>query len=74
METRAAQVRHEEAERRNEAQVKAERIENMMANKAIVEKLAKDREMQKQEKFLLAKQIQYQERCLNARRFKIPNK
>jgi hypothetical protein len=61
-EGRAAFLRQEEIERQREEQAKADRIQNMLANKAIMEKRAKDREMEQQEKFLLNKQIQYAER------------
>eukprot|EP00804_Cyclotella_cryptica_P023472 CCRYP_012132-RA/>CCRYP_012132-RA protein AED:0.30 eAED:0.30 QI:0/-1/0/1/-1/1/1/0/464 len=60
-EAKAALRRQEEAERKKEEQAKAEKIENMRVNKAIMEKMAKDRETEQQEKFLLSKKIQYAE-------------
>jgi hypothetical protein len=33
----------------------------MLANKAIMEKMAADRELEQQEKYLLAKRIEYEE-------------
>ena len=61
LENRAAQFREEEAERQKEKRAKANRIENTLANKAIMEKMATDREMEQREKYLLNKQIQYAE-------------
>ena len=62
IETRAEQLGQEEAEIEREEQAKKERLENMMANKAIVDKMSRDRESQQQSKFLLSKQLAYEER------------
>ncbi|KAL7484076.1 hypothetical protein ACHAW6_009718 [Cyclotella cf. meneghiniana] len=61
-EAKSALRRQEDVEKNKEEQIKAEKIENVRANKAIIEMMAKDREMEKQETFLLNKQIQYAER------------
>ena len=72
LENRAAQFREEEIERQKEEQSKAHRIENTEANKAIMEKMARDREMEQREKYLLNKQIQFEEKIHQERleRFK----
>lgn len=62
IETRAEQLKQEEAEIEREEQAKKERLENMMANKAIVDKMSRDKESQQQSKFLLSKQLAYEER------------
>ncbi|KAL7515314.1 hypothetical protein ACHAXN_012779 [Cyclotella atomus] len=62
LEFRASQLRQEEEERQRQEQAKQEVIQNMLANKAIMEKMARDRDAEKSEKFLLKKDIEYAER------------
>ena len=52
----------EQMERDKASKKKAQTVENMMANKVTVEKLLREKTRQKQEKFLLHKQIQYAEK------------
>ncbi|KAL7520170.1 hypothetical protein ACHAWX_004914 [Stephanocyclus meneghinianus] len=59
---KSALRRQEDVEKKKEEQIKAEKIENVRANKALMEMMAKDREMEKQETFLSNKQSQYAER------------
>lgn len=61
MENRASHVASKEEETRRNERKKADIIENMLANKAIMDKMAADRELEQQEKYLLAKRIQYDE-------------
>ena len=61
-ENRAYQIRQAEEERLRKEQAKADRIENMLANKAIIEKKKNDKVIEQQEKFLLNKHFQYAEK------------
>jgi len=64
---KASLLRAEESENRNAEKAQAARTENMLANKVTAESRAKEREREQEEKFLIQKQIQNDQRIYQKR-------
>ena len=66
-ELKASLQKADEADKLDAEKAQASRIENMLANKATMEMRAKEREHEKQEKYLLRQKVQEEQKCYQKR-------
>ena len=64
---KATLLRAEESDKGGAEKAQAIRMENMLANKGTIDRRAKEREKEQQEKFLIQKQIQNDQRVYQKR-------